>query len=61
MVVHGQTPPPKHRIMSGYPDPHVFQHDRLSLDGGSASTGIVADAQIENGRYRLFRASLPSP
>jgi serine/threonine protein phosphatase 1 len=58
MVVHGHTPPPKHRIMSGYPDPHVFQHDRLSLDGGSALTGIVAGAQIENGRYRLFKASM---
>ena len=42
MVVHGHTPPPKHRAMSGYPDPHVVQHDRLCLDGGSAATGIVA-------------------
>jgi serine/threonine protein phosphatase 1 len=56
MVVHGHTPPAKHRAMSGYPDPHVFQHDRLSLDGGSSVTGIVAAAQIENGRYRLFMA-----
>jgi serine/threonine protein phosphatase 1 len=56
MVVHGHTPPEKHRAMSGYPDPHVFQHDRLSLDGGSAVTGIVAAAQIEDGRYRLFLA-----
>jgi serine/threonine protein phosphatase 1 len=61
MVVHGHTPPPKHRVMSGYPDPHVFQHDRLSLDGGSALTGIVAGAQIENGRYRLFKACVQSP
>ena len=61
MVVHGHTPPPKHRMMSGYPDPHVFLHDRLSLDGGSALTGIVAGAQIENGRYRLFRACVQSP
>jgi serine/threonine protein phosphatase 1 len=58
MVVHGHTPPEKHRAMSGYPDPHVFQHDRLCLDGGSAATGIVAAAQFENGRYRLFRAML---
>jgi serine/threonine protein phosphatase 1 len=56
MVIHGHTPPEKHRQMSGYPDPHVFQHDRLSLDGGSAATGIVAAAQIEDGRYRLFTA-----
>jgi serine/threonine protein phosphatase 1 len=56
MVVHGHTPPEKHRVMSGYPDPHVVQHDRLCLDGGSAATGIVAAAQIEDGRYRLFMA-----
>jgi len=56
MVVHGHTPPAKHRLLSGYPDPHIVQHDRLSLDGGSALTGIVAAAQIEDGRYRLFRA-----
>ena len=56
MVVHGHTPPAKHRAMSGYPDPHVVQHDRLCLDGGSAATGIVAAAQIEDGRYRLFTA-----
>lgn len=56
LVVHGHTPPSKHRTMSGYPDPHMFQHDRLCLDGGSALTGIVVAAQIENGRYRLFTA-----
>jgi serine/threonine protein phosphatase 1 len=60
MVIHGHTPPAKHRAMSGYPDPHVFQHDRLSLDGGSAVTGIVAAAQIEDGRYRLFMAHGPA-
>ncbi len=54
MVVHGHTPPAKHCMMSGYPDPHVLQHDRLSLDGGSALTGIVTAAQIEDGRYRLL-------
>jgi serine/threonine protein phosphatase 1 len=57
MVVHGHTPPERHRQMSGYPDPHVFQHDRLSLDGGSAKTGIVAAAQFEDGRCRLFKAT----
>jgi serine/threonine protein phosphatase 1 len=60
MVIHGHTPPAKHRQMSGYPDPHVFQHDRLSLDGGSAVTGIVAAAQIEDGRYRLFTVHGPT-
>jgi serine/threonine protein phosphatase 1 len=57
MVIHGHTPPEKHCAMSGYADPHVLQHDRLSLDGGSAATGIVAGAQFENGRYRVFKAS----
>jgi serine/threonine protein phosphatase 1 len=56
MIIHGHTPPAKHREMSAYPDPHVFQHDRLCLDGGSALTGIVAAAEIENGRYRLLTA-----
>jgi serine/threonine protein phosphatase 1 len=56
LVVHGHTPPSRHRMMSGYLDPHVFQHDRLSLDGGSALTGNVVAAQIEDGRYRLFTA-----
>jgi serine/threonine protein phosphatase 1 len=61
MVVHGHTPPDRHRQMSGYPDPHLFQHDRLSLDGGSSRTGIVAAAQFEDGRYRLFKATLAGP
>jgi hypothetical protein len=29
----------------------------LSLDGGSSKTGIVAAAQFEDGRYRLFKAT----
>src|ERR1041385_6315035 len=49
LIVHGHTPPAKHRTMSGYTDPHVFQHDRLCLDGGSALTGVVVAAQIEDG------------
>lgn len=57
LVIHGHTPPTKHRALSGEPDPHVFQYDRLCLDGGSAVTGIVAGAQLENGRYRLFKAA----
>ena len=59
LVIHGHTPPAKHRALSGEPDPHVFQYDRLCLDGGSANTGMVAGAQIENGRYRLFTSALP--
>jgi hypothetical protein len=27
-------PPAQHRMLSDYPDPHVFQHDRLNLDDG---------------------------
>lgn len=57
LVIHGHTPPAKHRQMSGQDDPHVLQYDRLCLDGGSAVTGIVAGAQFEDGRYRVFKAS----
>ena len=37
-------------------DPHLFLHDRLGLDGGSALTGIVVAAEISDGRYRLIKA-----
>jgi serine/threonine protein phosphatase 1 len=57
IVVHGHTPPAKHRMMSGCADPHVLAYDRLSLDGGSAATGIVAAAQIQDGRYRVVTSS----
>lgn len=56
MVVHGHTPPPKHRALTGQSDPHLFQHDRLGLDGGSARTGYVTGAEVQTGRYRIFRA-----
>jgi serine/threonine protein phosphatase 1 len=56
LVVHGHTPPPRHRELTGQDDPHEFLHDRLGLDGGSARSGIVTAAQIENGRYRILRA-----
>ncbi|MCC7049713.1 MAG: metallophosphoesterase [Alphaproteobacteria bacterium] len=59
MVVHGHTPPPKHKALTGQDDPHAFRHDRLGLDGGSARSGFVTAAQIENGRYRIFRAGRP--
>jgi serine/threonine protein phosphatase 1 len=55
-VVHGHTPPAKHRSFSGMADPHVLAHDRLSLDGGSALTGVVVAAEIQDGRYRLLKA-----
>jgi serine/threonine protein phosphatase 1 len=59
LVVHGHTPPPKHRALTGQDDPHLFLHDRLGLDGGSALSGIVAAAEIGDGRYRIFRAGRP--
>ena len=33
--------------------------DRLGLDGGSARTGIVTAAEIQNGRYRILKAGTP--
>jgi serine/threonine protein phosphatase 1 len=59
LVVHGHTPPDKHRAISGLDDPHLFEGDRLGLDGGSARTGIVTAAEIRNGRYRLLKAGTP--
>jgi serine/threonine protein phosphatase 1 len=56
LVVHGHTPPARHRLFSQMEDPHVLLHDRLCLDGGSALTGIVAAAEIRDGRYRLLKA-----
>ncbi len=56
LVVHGHTPPAKHRRISGMDDPHVMAHDRLCLDGGSALTGVVVAAEIQDGRYRLLKA-----
>ena len=56
LVVHGHTPPEKHRAISGLDDPHLFEGDRLSLDGGSARTGIVTAAEIQDGRYRILKA-----
>jgi serine/threonine protein phosphatase 1 len=54
VIIHGHTPPWSHRESSGYSDPHIIQHDRLCLDGGTAKSGIVMGAQIEDGRYRLI-------
>jgi len=57
LVVHGHTPPAKHRPLSGMEDTLQFRHDRLCLDGGSALTGVVAAAELRDGRYRLIKAS----
>ncbi|WP_421995362.1 metallophosphoesterase [Reyranella sp.] len=59
LVVHGHTPPDKHRAISGMEDPHLFEGDRLGLDGGSARTGIVTAAEIREGRYRILKAGSP--
>jgi serine/threonine protein phosphatase 1 len=59
LVVHGHTPPIKHFPLTGQKDPHLFLHDRLGLDGGSAITGIVTAAQLEDGRYRILKAGSP--
>ena len=32
-MVHGHTPPDKHKAISGMDDPHLFEGDRLGLDG----------------------------
>jgi serine/threonine protein phosphatase 1 len=56
LVVHGHTPPRKHRLFSQMEDTHLLLHDRLCLDGGSALTGIVLGAEIRDGRYRLLTA-----
>ncbi|CAN5920089.1 metallophosphoesterase family protein [soil metagenome] len=56
LVVHGHTPPDKHTAISGMEDPHLFEGDRLGLDGGSARTGIVTAAEIRHGRYRILKA-----
>lgn len=56
IVVHGHTPPHKHRELTGQDDPHELVFDRLGLDGGTTRTGIVTGAQIETGRYRVLRA-----
>ena len=58
LVVHGHTPPNKHRPLSLMDDTLVLLHDRLCLDGGSALTGIVAGAEIRDGRYRVLKAGI---
>ena len=60
LVVHGHTPPVKHFPLTGQEDPHLFLHDRLGLDGGSAVTGIVTAAEIQDGRYRILKAGTPT-
>jgi serine/threonine protein phosphatase 1 len=56
IVVHGHTPPHKHRRLTGLDDPHSLAFGRLGLDGGTTRTGAVVAAQLETGRYRILRA-----
>jgi serine/threonine protein phosphatase 1 len=56
LVVHGHTPPHKHFPYTQMEDPHLFLHDRLGLDGGSALTGFVVGAEVQDGRYRILKA-----
>lgn len=59
IVVHGHTPEP--RVLAGKGrDGRVGWHRldgwRLGLDGGSYVTGVVAAAELQAGRYRVFTA-----
>src|SRR5262245_28500737 len=56
---HGHTPPAKHWRLTHMENPHLFLHDRLGLDGGSAVTGFVVGAEIQDGRYRILKAGSP--
>jgi serine/threonine protein phosphatase 1 len=56
IVVHGHTPPHKHRRLTGQDDPHCLAFGRLGLDGGTTRTGAVVGAQLETGRYRILSA-----
>jgi len=57
---HGHTPPDKHRAISGMDHPHLFEGDRLGLDGGSARTGIVTPRKSRMARYRILKAGFRS-
>jgi serine/threonine protein phosphatase 1 len=61
LVVHGHTPPHKHWPLTHMEDPHLFLHDRLGLDGGSAVSGQVVGAEIRDGRYRILKAGTKKP
>ena len=55
-VVHGHTPEhrtTRHDGSKAAPGEHRHDGWRLGLDGGSAMTGIVSAAILEDGRYRI--------
>ena len=61
-VVHGHTPEHRSTRQDGSrAAAGEHRHDgwRLGLDGGSATTGIVSAAILENGRYRIVTCRGP--
>ena len=61
-VVHGHTP--EHRMTrhdgsKASPGEHRYDGWRLGLDGGSATTGIVSAAILQDGRYRIVMCHGP--
>ncbi len=59
IVVHGHTPEVQVLDTKGrrpVPGWHRLDGWRLGLDGGSYGTGIVAGAELRQGRYRVFTA-----
>jgi serine/threonine protein phosphatase 1 len=61
VVVHGHTPERAIQSWKGrrpigahYPEIDGW---RLGLDGGSYGTGVVLGAELQSGRYRIFRAA----
>ena len=59
LVVHGHTPPDKHRRSAAWKTRISSRAIASCLDGGSARTGIVAGAEIQDGRYRILKAGTP--
>ena len=60
IVVHGHTPEMRVLESKGrepVPGWHRLDGWRLGIDGGSYGTGIVAGAEFQAGRYRVFTAS----
>ncbi len=56
-VVHGHTPEHRSTRQDGSraaPGEHRHDDWRLGLDGGSATTGIVSAAILQDGRYRVL-------
>ena len=62
-VVHGHTPEHaawRHDGSRAAPGEHRHDGWRLGLDGGSATTGIVSGAILQDGRYRIVTCRGPA-